>query len=126
LPIVLSGPVLGGNETILVVEDDLHLQTTVVDILRGLGYAVLKANDGLSAMAIVNSGVPIDLLFADVVMPRALRSPEMAREAKGLLPDLVLLYTSGYTQNAIVHGDRLEKPFSIAQLEAILRPVLTS
>ena len=58
LPLQLSGPVLGGKETILVVEDDVQVQTTVVDMLRGLGYFVLRASDGESAMHIVGSGIP--------------------------------------------------------------------
>ncbi|MDC8756956.1 PAS domain-containing protein [Janthinobacterium fluminis] len=106
--VALSGPVLGGSETILVVEDDVHVQTAVVDMLRGLGYTVLKANTAMSALTVVKSGVPIDLLFTDVVMPGELRSPEMVRQAKLLLPQLQVLFTSGYTQNAIMHGGRLE------------------
>lgn len=133
LPVVLSGPVLGGTETILVVEDDLQVQATVVDILRGLGYAVLKASDGASAMAIIHSGVPIDLLFTDVVMPGELRSPEMARQARALIPNLAVLFTSGYTQNAIVHGGRLDpgvellsKPYRWEHLARKIRHLLAN
>ncbi|MGJ9417686.1 response regulator [Massilia sp. CMS3.1] len=99
---------VGGSETILVVEDDLSVQATVVDMLRQLGYRVLSANDGTAALHVVQSGVPIDMLFTDVVMPGPLRSPELARQAKLLLPKLAVLFTSGYTQNAIVHGGRLD------------------
>jgi PAS domain S-box-containing protein len=120
-----------GNETILVVEDDLKVQSTVVDLLSGLGYAVLKANDAEQALAVVASGVHIDLLFTDVVMPGALRSPEMARRAVAMLPGLKVLFTSGYTQNAIVHGGRLDpgvellsKPYSRQQLASKVRQVL--
>ena len=52
--------------------------------------------------------MPIDLLFTDVVMPGPVRSPELARQARLLLPDIEVLFTSGYTQNAIVHGGRLD------------------
>ncbi|TCW29096.1 response regulator [Gulbenkiania mobilis] len=107
-PVVLQGPVEGGTETILVVEDDPAVRATVVDLLTDLGYRVLKAHDGQSALAIVQSGVAIDLLFTDVVMPGPLRSPDLARQAKQLLPDLEVLFTSGYTENAIVHGGRLD------------------
>jgi CheY-like chemotaxis protein/nitrogen-specific signal transduction histidine kinase len=100
--------VVGGVETILVVEDDPAVQATTVDILSALGYRVLKANDGQSALTVLQSGVAIDLLFTDVVMPGPVRSPELARQAKLLLPQLEVLYTSGYTQNAIVHGGRLD------------------
>ncbi|CDG83087.1 sensory box protein [Janthinobacterium agaricidamnosum NBRC 102515 = DSM 9628] len=108
LPASLSGPLQGGTETILVVEDDAQVQSTVVDMLRGLGYRVLKAYDGLSALTILQSGVPVDLLFTDVVMPGELRSPELARQAKALLPRLEVLFTSGYTHNAIMHDGRLD------------------
>lgn len=108
LPAALNGPVIGGNETVLVVEDDPQVQETVVEILKGLGYTVLKAADGQSALSIIDSGLPIDLLFTDVVMPGELRSPDLARKAKAILPGLEILFTSGYTQNAIVHGGRLD------------------
>ena len=120
-----------GNETILVVEDDLKVQSTVVELLSGLGYAVLKANNADQALTIVASGVHIDLLFTDVVMPGVLRSPEMARRAVRILPGLKVLFTSGYTQNAIVHGGRLDpgvellsKPYSRQQLASKVRQVL--
>jgi CheY-like chemotaxis protein len=99
---------VGGIETILVVEDDAAVQATTVDILSSLGYQVLKANDGQSALTILQSGIPVDLLFTDVVMPGPVRSPELARKAKQLLPQIEVLYTSGYTQNAIVHDGRLD------------------
>jgi PAS domain S-box-containing protein len=126
-----TGGVRHGNETILVVEDDLKVQSTVVELLTGLGYAVLKANDAEQALTVVASGVHVDLLFTDVVMPGALRSPEMARRAVGMLPGLKVLFTSGYTQNAIVHGGRLDpgvellsKPYSRQQLAVKVRQVL--
>jgi CheY-like chemotaxis protein len=108
LPEALNGPVVGGDETILVVEDDPQVQETVVEILKALGYKVLKAGDGRSALSIIDSGMAIDLLFTDVVMPGELRSPDLARQAKAILPALEVLFTSGYTQNAIVHGGRLD------------------
>jgi signal transduction histidine kinase/response regulator RpfG family c-di-GMP phosphodiesterase len=99
---------VGGIETILVVEDDAAVQATTVDILSSLGYRVLRANDGQSALTILQSGIPVDMLFTDVVMPGPVRSPELARKAKQLLPQIEVLYTSGYTQNAIVHDGRLD------------------
>jgi signal transduction histidine kinase/response regulator RpfG family c-di-GMP phosphodiesterase len=99
---------VGGIETILVVEDDAAVQATTVDILSALGYRVLKANDGQSALTVLQSGIPIDMLFTDVVMPGPVRSPELARQAKALMPQIEVLYTSGYTQNAIVHDGRLD------------------
>jgi CheY-like chemotaxis protein len=78
------------------------------ELLSSLGYKVLKANDAESALIILKSGMKIDLLFTDVVMPGKLRSPELARQAQLIIPDIEVLFTSGYTQNAIVHGGRLD------------------
>ena len=105
---VVVGPVTGGSETILIVEDDDDVRATVVDMISELGYRTLKAPDAQSALEIVESGVAIDLLFTDVVMPGTLRSPELARRARQRLPGLAVLFTSGYTDNAIVHGGRLD------------------
>jgi PAS domain S-box-containing protein len=98
----------GHGEIVLVVEDDHAVRETAVDLLRDLGYSVLTAENADSALAIVNSGVEIDILFTDVVMPGTLRSPDLARKAKEKLPGIGVLFTSGYTQNAIVHAGRLD------------------
>jgi signal transduction histidine kinase/DNA-binding response OmpR family regulator/type II secretory pathway pseudopilin PulG len=127
-----SGPIVGGSETVLVVEDDDAVRETVIALLGELGYHVLKAPDAQSALTVIESGVAIDLLFTDVVMPGALRSPELARKAKERLPGLSVLFTSGYTENAIVHGGRLDvgvnllsKPYTREQLARKIRQVLT-
>jgi len=121
----------GGNETILVAEDDPDVQATVVELLTDLGYIVLRANDAQSALSVIESGVAIDLLFTDVVMPGALKSPELARLARARLPELMVLFTSGYTENAIVHDGRLDvgvellsKPYTREQLARKVRAVL--
>jgi PAS domain S-box-containing protein len=126
-----AGPVRGGDETVLVVEDDLPVQTAVVNMLQALGYRTLRANDAQSALEILQSGEPVDLLFTDVVMPGPLRSPELAREARRLRPALAVLFTSGYTQNAIVHGGRLDpgvellsKPYRQEELARKVRKLL--
>ena len=126
-----DAPATGGSETVLVVEDDEEVRGTVVDLLGDLGYRVLKARDAQSALAIVESGVPIDVLFTDVVMPGPVRSPELARRAKERLPGLAVLFTSGYTENAIVHGGRLDegiellsKPYTREALARKIRHVL--
>jgi PAS domain S-box-containing protein len=124
-------PVDGGGETILVAEDDEQVRGTVVELLSELGYRVLKAKDARSALMIIESGVAIDLLFTDVVMPGPLRSPELARQARERLPGLAVLFTSGYTENAIVHGGRLDegvellaKPYTREALARKIRQVL--
>jgi len=121
----------GGTETILVAEDDPDVQATVVELLGELGYTVLRANDAQSALSVIESGVAIDLLFTDVVMPGTLKSPELARVARARLPELRVLFTSGYTENAIVHDGRLDagvellsKPYTREQLARKVRAVL--
>ncbi|CAN5375686.1 hypothetical protein BH10PSE18_BH10PSE18_01970 [soil metagenome] len=126
-------PAVGGSETILVVEDDEQVRETVVDLLGDLGYTVLKASDAQSALAVIESGVAIDLLFTDVVMPGTLRSPELARRAKIAQPQIEVLFTSGYTENAIVHGGRLDKgvallskPYPREELARKIRHILSN
>ncbi|MFZ6875996.1 PAS domain S-box protein [Undibacterium sp. Di27W] len=123
--------IIGGTETILVAEDDEQVRTTAIEILTGLGYTVLHAADAESALAIIEGGAKIDVLFTDVVMPGAMRSPELARKAREYLPDIAVLFTSGYTQNAIVHGGRLDKgvellgkPYSREALARKVRAVI--
>jgi PAS domain S-box-containing protein len=102
------GPVVGGSETVLVVEDDAEVRDTVVEMLSDLGYRVLKAVDAASGLNVIESGIPIDMLFTDVVMPGTMKSPELARKARERLPDIAVLFTSGYTENSIVHGGKLD------------------
>jgi PAS domain S-box-containing protein len=127
------GPTSGGTETILVAEDDEDVRATVVDILGDLGYRVLKAKDASSALSVIESGVPVDLLFTDVVMPGPLKSTELARKAKERLPNMAILFTSGYTENSIVHGGRLDpgvellsKPYSREALARKIRHSLNN
>jgi PAS domain S-box-containing protein len=126
-----GGTAVGGTETVLVVEDDEGVRATAVDMLSDLGYRVLQANDADSALIILESDVPIDVLFTDVVMPGTLRSPELARKARERLPNIAVLFTSGYTQNAIIHHGRLDegvellsKPYSREELARKIRQVL--
>jgi signal transduction histidine kinase/DNA-binding response OmpR family regulator len=128
---VATGPIRGGAETVLVVEDDDDVRETTVGLLSELGYRVLKARDAQSALTVIESGVAIDLLFTDVVMPGPLRSPELARKAKERQPGLAVLFTSGYTENAIVHHGRLDpgvellsKPYSREALARKVRHLL--
>lgn len=125
--------VRGGDETILVVEDDPNLQLTVIDTLASLGYRVLKADNGERALAIVQSGIHIDMLFTDVVMPGSVPATELARQARQLLPGIEVLFTSGYPRDAIVHEGRLDagvellsKPYRINQLARRIRHMLSN
>jgi PAS domain S-box-containing protein len=126
-----SAEVQGGEETVLVVEDDDEVREVAVSMLTELGYRVVKARDAASALVVVDSGIPIDLIFTDVMMPGSVRSPDMARQAKERLPHVAVLFTSGYTQNAIVHGGRLDpgvellaKPYTREALSRKIRYVL--
>ncbi len=121
----------GNNEVILVVEDDDAVRATAVELLTILGYKVIEAPNADSALAIIQCGISIDLLFTDVIMPGKLRSPELARLAKEKLPNLAVLFTSGYTQNAIVHAGKLDdgvelisKPYSSERLSQKIGKVL--
>ncbi|HEY2596474.1 MAG TPA: ATP-binding protein, partial [Chloroflexota bacterium] len=123
--------VQGGNETVLVVEDDEDVRETASSMLSELGYRVLEAPEASTALAIVEGGASIDLLFTDVVMPGPLASTELARLARHRISRLAVLFTSGYTENAIVHGGRLDpgvdllaKPYTREALALKLRQVL--
>jgi len=126
-----SAPGRGGRETILVVEDDEGVRAAVCDMLGDLGYGLLKAENAEQALAILKGGAKIDLLFTDVVMPGPMNTREMARLARELNPELKILFTSGYTQNAIVHNGRLDsdvfllsKPYRKDDLARKLRSLL--
>lgn len=126
-------PIQGGQETILVAEDDEGVRATVIEMLQDLGYRVLKASDAASALTIIDSGVAVDLLFTDVVMPGPLKSTDLAKKAKDRLPEIAVLFTSGYTENSIVHGGKLDagvqllsKPYSREQLALKIRHVLNN
>ena len=123
--------VRGGDESILVVEDDQEVLVTVVNILRELGYRVLEACDGESALRLLEQGEQVDVLFTDVVMPGPVSSTELAVLAKQKLPALQVLFTSGYTRNALVTDGRLDqgvrllrKPYRREDLAKKLREVL--
>jgi signal transduction histidine kinase/DNA-binding response OmpR family regulator len=128
----LSVPVEGGHESILVVEDDDGVRAAVIDMLSELGYAVAGANGALQALDFLSKNAKIDLLFTDVVMPGPVGSRELARRARELVPGIQVLFTSGYTQNAIVHNGQLDedvvllsKPYRKDDLARKLRQMLT-
>ena len=119
------------QECILVVEDDDDVRSYSVDCLRELGYRVIEAHDGPAALRLLErQGASVDLLFTDVVMP-GMSGKELADQAREAQPQLKVLYTSGYTRNAIVHGGRLDagvemiaKPFTVSALAQKVRDVL--
>ncbi|HWY63466.1 MAG TPA: response regulator [Rhizomicrobium sp.] len=120
----------GGSERILVVEDDEGVRAAVVDMLMDLGYSVQRADNAQTALTLLEDGLETDLLFTDVVMPGAITVRELTRRAKEKFPGLLVLYTSGYTQNAIVHNGKLDdgafllsKPYRKDELSRKLRSV---
>jgi PAS domain S-box-containing protein len=120
----------GGSETILVVEDHDGLREYSTSVLRELGYRVVEACEGGQALELLKTRQDVQLLFTDVVLP-GLNGRQLADEALRLRPDLKVLFTTGYTRNAIVHNGRLDqgvdlisKPFTFADLAAKVRQIL--
>jgi CheY-like chemotaxis protein len=99
----------GGSETILVVEDEEQVRALTCEFLSSAGYSVLKAKDGVEALQVANRrGSLIQLLLTDVVMPK-MRGTELALELKARLPNLKIVYMSGYLEQDTCSGDTLEK-----------------
>jgi CheY-like chemotaxis protein len=126
----LVSPLASDDEVILVVEDNAEVRSFSVMTLTELGYRVLEATDAESAMAFLRSEERIDLLFTDVVLPGR-TGRVLADEATAIRPDLRVLFTTGYSRNAIVHQGRLDagvrllqKPFTFDQLANRVRDVL--
>jgi signal transduction histidine kinase/PAS domain-containing protein len=125
-------PVRRGDpgETVLVVEDESRVRSFSVEVLRDLGYAVLHASNGPEALALLEQGVRVTLLFTDVVMP-GMTGRELADRALAMRPGLRVLYTTGYTRNAVVHNGVLDpgtrllpKPFGVDELARKVREAL--
>lgn len=118
------------SEIILVVEDEERVRLVSVEALRDLGYTVRHAASGSEALALLEEQPGITLLFTDIVMP-GMTGRELADIAVAQQPDLKILYTTGYTRNAVVHGGKIDpgvaflaKPFTIEQLGTKVRAVL--
>jgi PAS domain S-box-containing protein len=122
----------GGHETILVVEDDRLVRDYVLTQLRSLGYVTMGAANGEEAMVLVEAGQEFDLLFTDVIMPGAMNGRQLADEIAKRRPGLKVLFTSGYTENAIIHHGRLDtgvlllaKPYRKSELAGMIRIALS-
>ena len=122
-----------GQETILLVEDETNLRRLARQYLETQGYKILEAEDGAAALQIVDGHQgAIDLLLTDVIMP-GMNGRELATRITKLLPDVRVLYMSGYTENAVGHDgtldagvNLLQKPFSLPVLKDRVREVLDS
>ncbi len=124
-------PKAARSEVVLVVEDEEAVRGFTVEMLRELGYGVLEAANGHAALRLIESNMAIQLLFTDVGLPGGMNGRQLADEATKLRPSLKVLFTSGYTRNAIVHGGRLDagvaligKPFTYAALAEKINQVL--
>jgi PAS domain S-box-containing protein len=126
-----EAPVPQGTETILVVEDDRLVREFVVGQLNGLGYTTNAVSNGAEALAAVRAGQAFDLLFTDVIMPGGLNGRELASEVARLRPATKVLFTSGYTDNAILEHGRLDqgallltKPYRRSELAQMVHTAL--
>lgn len=122
---------LRGDELVLVVEDDEGVRAYSSGVLRELGYSVVEAADGASALAALDQHPRVDLLFTDVVLPGGVHGHKLAAQVRERRPGVQVLFTSGYTRNAIVHNGRLDygvelitKPFTYEELAVRVRRLL--
>ena len=126
----LAPAVEGGHETILVVEDDTLVRNYVLTQLHSLGYVTLDAANATEALVLARTGHPFDLLFTDVIMP-GMNGRQLADEILKVRPGLRVLFTSGYTENAIIHHGRLDegvlllaKPYRKSDMAIMIRKAL--
>jgi PAS domain S-box-containing protein len=122
-----------GHETILVVEDDDLVRDYVLTQLQSLGYATLSARDAASALQLVDKGEAFDMIFTDVIMPGGMNGRQLADEVRKRRPGVKVLYTSGYTENAIFHHGRLDpgvtllaKPYRKSDLARKIREAMAA
>jgi PAS domain S-box-containing protein len=123
----------GGNEMILVVEDDALVRTSVTAQLQSLGYQTISAANAADALLIVDGGAAFDLLFTDIIMPGPMNGRQLADETAKRRLGVKVLYTSGYTEDAVIHHGRLDpgvlllgKPYRKSDLARMLRTALNA
>jgi PAS domain S-box-containing protein len=120
-----------GTETILVVEDDALVRSFVITQLESLGYTALSAGNAAEALAIAEGGAAFDLLFTDMIMPGKMNGKELAEAMAKRRSPLKVLFTSGYTEDAVIHHGRLDpgvlllaKPYRKTELARMLRTAI--
>jgi CheY-like chemotaxis protein len=130
-PDVAPVPKAEPNETILLVEDNEGVRDYATRVLEELGYHVIGTADAREALELLAKHPEIDLLFTDVVLPGAVTGRVLADKAKAMRPGLPVLFTTGYTRNAIVHQGRLDpdvhllnKPYTQQELARKVRELL--
>ncbi|MDR5780839.1 PAS domain-containing protein [Caballeronia sp. LZ065] len=121
------------GETVLVVDDEPAVRMLVIEVLRELGYVALEAGDGAAGLAVLQSGVPIDLVVSDVGLPGGMNGRQMVDAARVNYPTLKALFITGYAENAVIRDGYLEpgmhvmtKPFALDHLAARIREVIES
>lgn len=122
---------MGLGDCILLVEDDELVRHYAATLLQGLGYEVVIAQEGHQALKQLQEHPQVQLLFTDVVMPGGIGGRELADRAREVRPGLPVLFTSGYTENGIVHHGRLDagvlllaKPYRPSELARRVRQAL--
>ncbi|MCW5734380.1 MAG: PAS domain S-box protein [Enhydrobacter sp.] len=120
----------GAGETVLVIEDDSAVRLIISDVLRDLGYACIEASDGQSALPMLTSNTPLDLLITDVGLP-GLNGRQVAEIARRHRPDLKILFVTGYAEHATGQAPFLEagmemvtKPFALDALALKIRQMI--
>jgi DNA-binding response OmpR family regulator len=132
---MVQAPLLGGPETILVVEDEADVRSTTCGILSALGYRVLEAPDAATAVDVIEDtiagGQQIDLVFTDVIMPGPVSSLQLGELVRERMPQTEILYTSGYAEGVLAHEGKLQatvnllqKPYHPDALSARIRHLL--
>ncbi len=123
----------GGTETILVVEDDHLVRAFVVNQIKSLGYATLTAVNAAEAMNFIDGPEAIDLLFTDMIMPGSMNGRQLAEKALLCRSSLKVLFTSGYSNEAIIHHGHLDagvlllaKPYRTSDLARMIRAALAA
>jgi CheY-like chemotaxis protein len=126
-----AAEIVGGSETILVVDDEAAIRDNAADILSTLGYRMLKADSADAAAEVLRRNDGIDLVFTDVIMPGTMNSPQLAELARKLHPDIRVLFTSGYSADAVIQDGKLKhgvsllnKPYSDDELARAIRTAL--
>jgi PAS domain S-box-containing protein len=123
-PVKQSVPRGSSSEVILLVEDDERVRELAVQMIRDLGYGVIEASGGIEGLRALDEHPEVSLLFTDVVMP-GMNGRELADEAKRRRPDLKVLFTTGYTRNAVVHNGVLDPGVNLLQKPATLEQIAT-
>ncbi|MCH7634670.1 MAG: response regulator [Proteobacteria bacterium] len=134
----MSGPAGGAplpftakTQTVLVVEDDDDARATLAAMVTELGYRVVEAENGASALPILEQERPVNILLSDVIMPGGMSGVDLAKAARKRRPDIRVLFVSGYDRMVIAQATRyddslklLNKPFSLTDLARELSALL--